>query len=469
MEKNFNILIIDDEMTLLTRAKSLLDRGDGLDVTIASSTEEGRDLLKEKKDIDIIVLGYQSFWAEGSETIEEIKKDIPLIITGGRKEEVEEALNSVGDTSTKSDDPELKLTGLVEDILHEIEEIASESDKLKRYEKEKKLHSLLESMDDWVWEMDMEGTHTYSNSAVEDLLGYKKEEVVGSSAWKLWPEEDREKTDKEDFRNMLTKGEGWEKYEGKFQHKDGSIKVLESTAIPIYDSEGELKGYRGIDRDVTERSQAKERKEFLHSLLRHDVANKIQLLDGYLSLLEEIDLPEEAEEFLDKGKGVAKNTLNLIEKIRKLNKIEKEEEMVKIDLNSTLNSVLLEYEKKLDEKGIDINIEEKSCFVKGGSLLEEVFSNLIENSIQHSSCGKIEIHIEVEGDECVMVYQDDGKGIGEEDKKKVFDKGFKVGEKAGSGVGMYLVKEIVKSYRGSVEIKDSELGGVRFDIYFKKA
>ncbi len=384
-----------------------------------------------------------------------------------KKKAGEEPSNSADNTPTKSDDPKLDPDGLAEDFIQKIE---SHPEKLQGYEKEKKLHSLLESMNDWVWEMNIEGTHTYSNSAIEDLLGYEKEEVVGSSAWKLWPEDAKEEINEEDFKETLKKGEGWEKYKGKFQHKDGLIKVLESTAIPIYDNKGKLKGYRGIDRDITARSQAEEREEFLHSLLRHDVSNKIQLIDGYLTLLGDLDLFEEAEGYVEKCKGVGKNTLNLIEKIRKLKKVKviEEEEMEKIVLDSILNSVIFDYENKLKEKEIQIDVEEDLCTVEGGYLLEEVFSNLIENSIRHSDCNKIEIKTEVKEERCVVVYRDDGSGIREEDKEKVFKKGFRAGEKAGSGVGMYLVKEIVKSYGGSVEIKDSELGGVRVDVHLKK-
>ncbi|MFP4001865.1 MAG: ATP-binding protein, partial [Thermoplasmata archaeon] len=49
-----------------------------------------------------------------------------------------------------------------------------------------------------------------------------------------------------------------------------------------------------------------------------------------------------------------------------------------------------------------------------------------------------------------------------------FEKGYKYGESGGTGLGMYIVKEIVESYGGSVEVKDSELGGARFDVHMEK-
>ncbi|MFW6064919.1 MAG: sensor histidine kinase, partial [Candidatus Natronoplasma sp.] len=123
----------------------------------------------------------------------------------------------------------------------------------------------------------------------------------------------------------------------------------------------------------------------------------------------------------------------------------------------------------LEKEGIDIEVQTSGCKVKGGTLLQEMISNLVENSIKHSDCDKIRIKSECEGDECIVTVEDDGKGISDEVKEKIFDRGFTKGENAGSGLGMYLVKEIVGSYGGRVEVKDSELGGARFDVRLKKS
>ncbi|MFW6142563.1 MAG: sensor histidine kinase, partial [Candidatus Saliniplasma sp.] len=69
---------------------------------------------------------------------------------------------------------------------------------------------------------------------------------------------------------------------------------------------------------------------------------------------------------------------------------------------------------------------------------------------------------------CIVTVEDDGKGIADDIKEKIFERGFKKGENAGSGLGMYLVKEIVESYGGSIDVKDSELGGARFDVILKR-
>ena len=119
-------------------------------------------------------------------------------------------------------------------------------------------HSFVRSLTDWVWEIDMNGVHTYSNPAVESILGYKVDEVVGHHITELWL--DNAKTPKilKLLKNTLDSGTGWKNFLGKFKHKNGSIIIMESTAIPIFNSENKLIGYRGIDHDITERKRAEE-------------------------------------------------------------------------------------------------------------------------------------------------------------------------------------------------------------------
>jgi len=216
------------------------------------------------------------------------------------------------------------------------------------------------------------------------------------------------------------------------------------------------------------RLEMREREKFLHTLLRHDVRNKSVLVQGYLDLAKEFDLTEEVEEYIRRAKNVTANSKEIIDKVRKLRKIEEKNKISEVKIKSILNQVVSDYDEELKQNDIDLDLDGKDKTVKGGSLLEDLFSNLIENSIRHSDCNKIKINIRSEDDECIVTLEDDGKGIKDEDKNRIFEKGYKYGESGGTGLGMYLVKEIVESYGGSVEVKDSELGGARFDVHLQR-
>ncbi|MFP4002082.1 MAG: sensor histidine kinase, partial [Thermoplasmata archaeon] len=129
-----------------------------------------------------------------------------------------------------------------------------------------------------------------------------------------------------------------------------------------------------------------------------------------------------------------------------------------------LSKIIGEYRSAFEKQGIEVEYKTRDVKVEGGTLLEEMFTNILENTIKHSECDNVRISFEETDKHITVKIEDDGKGIPDKDKEKLLERGFKRGENAGSGLGMYLVKEIAESYGGNAEVKDSELGGARFDI-----
>lgn len=228
---------------------------------------------------------------------------------------------------------------------------------------------------------------------------------------------------------------------------------------------------KAVMRIFKELTTSWEREEFLHSLLRHDLRNKNQLVQGYFELLEDYDLREEAEMYIGKAQKAINEGMEIIEKVRLLKKAE-EEEIKEVDITSVIDQQLDHWKDEAEEEGIDIkNLSpDNVCRVKGGSLLVRVLTNIVENSIQHSQGNKIVIDINKDkDDEVICSIKDDGTGISDEEKKQVFKKGYTTDQEKGTGLGMYLVKTIIEIYGGSIKAKDSELGGARFDLHLQKA
>jgi PAS domain S-box-containing protein len=123
---------------------------------------------------------------------------------------------------------------------------------------EARYRSIAETTTEWVWACDVEGRHTYSNPAVMSILGYRPDEVVGGGAFELMHPDDRQSV-LLGFRACVQKKEGWSGLLIRWRHRDGSYRYLESNGIPILSSAGELEGFRGSDRDVTERVEAEEK------------------------------------------------------------------------------------------------------------------------------------------------------------------------------------------------------------------
>lgn len=124
-------------------------------------------------------------------------------------------------------------------------------------ESEEKFRSLVETTSDLVWEIGADGHYTYVSPRVRDILGYEPEEVTGKSPFDIMPPYEADVMRKE-----------FSRYSGSCQpvpaivnrclHKNGSVVIMETSAVPRFDHEGNYAGYRGIDRDITLRKLAQD-------------------------------------------------------------------------------------------------------------------------------------------------------------------------------------------------------------------
>ncbi len=122
---------------------------------------------------------------------------------------------------------------------------------------EQRFRSLVEATSDWVWEVDQNGIYTYSSPKVKELLGYEPGELIGKTPFNLMPTDEAERVGTI-FRDIVASQKPFERLENVNLHKDGRLIVLETNGVPIFDASGGFVGYRGIDRDITERKKAEE-------------------------------------------------------------------------------------------------------------------------------------------------------------------------------------------------------------------
>ena len=149
-----------------------------------------------------------------------------------------------------------------EDLEQRIIELEEEILKKKNAEEalresEEKYRSLVETTSDWVWEVDRNGTYTYTSLKVKDLLGYEPEDVIGKTPFDFMSADERERLGGL-FRDIISSREPFESLENINLHRDGHRVVLETSGVPIFNSAGNLTGYRGIDRDITKRKRVEE-------------------------------------------------------------------------------------------------------------------------------------------------------------------------------------------------------------------
>ncbi|PIQ96846.1 MAG: hypothetical protein COV67_07365, partial [Nitrospinae bacterium CG11_big_fil_rev_8_21_14_0_20_56_8] len=123
---------------------------------------------------------------------------------------------------------------------------------------EERLVQVVDSTHGWVWEMDGEGLYTYSNEAVKGILGYAPGEIVGKKYFYDFFDPGEMEVLKEQAFKVVHQREGFQGFLNANVHKNGRRVVLSTSASPMWDSRGQLIGYRGVDVDVTDRMQAEE-------------------------------------------------------------------------------------------------------------------------------------------------------------------------------------------------------------------
>lgn len=124
-------------------------------------------------------------------------------------------------------------------------------------ESQEKFRALVETISDWVWEVDAGGAYTYASPRVEALLGFKPEEVVGKTPFDFMLPEEAQRA-ASSFLAASRAAKPLEQVLNTNLHKNGHAVVMETSGTPIFDALGNLAGYRGIDRDVTARQRDQE-------------------------------------------------------------------------------------------------------------------------------------------------------------------------------------------------------------------
>ena len=124
-------------------------------------------------------------------------------------------------------------------------------------ESEKRFKDIAQSSADWVWEVNNEGRYTFASGKVNQILGYEPEELIGKTPFELMHEDEAKRVG-EVFEKIVSRKKPIVDLENWNLTKDGERVCLLTNGVPILDEEGDLQGYRGVDKDITERVRAEE-------------------------------------------------------------------------------------------------------------------------------------------------------------------------------------------------------------------
>lgn len=121
-----------------------------------------------------------------------------------------------------------------------------------------RFRAMVETTSDWVWELDAQGVYTYTSPKSLDILGYAPDEVLGRTMMDFMPPDEAGRFGAL-LRSIFAGRMAFQCVENVNRHRDGHRVVLESSGVPVFGADGVFHGYRGIDRDVSDRKAAERR------------------------------------------------------------------------------------------------------------------------------------------------------------------------------------------------------------------
>lgn len=272
---------------------------------------------------------------------------------------------------------------------------------------------------------------------------------------------------------------------------DHAVRWVLQTMRVIFEGDGAARHavrVLGVVQDITERKNAEEAlgvakalAELYLDLMGHDINNMHQIAMGYLELVEGM-MPagDPGRALVGKSIEVLQRSALLIKNVRKLQKLnEGVFQTQDVDVCELLVAVQREF-GAVPSKSITLNLNGcERCYVRSNKLLLDVFANLASNAIKHTGeAADIVVDLDVVEDNgrrlCRVFVEDDGPGIPDDFKGKVFNRLLKGTDKAkGMGLGLYLVKSLVESYGGRVWVEDRVFGdhtlGARFVVLLPAA
>lgn len=194
--------------------------------------------------------------------------------------------------------------------------------------------------------------------------------------------------------------------------------------------------------------------------LSHDVKTPITSLMGYLDAVKcEVVSGTEKDEYIEVASSKAQELKDYIDKLFEWVKLSSHERCYhfeQVDVNELTRSILVGLIPLLEENGFtyEIKIDENEVFASVDiSGYTRIINNLISNAINHSGGNHVVLTISKENSNVVIAISDNGKGISQSEISCIFDRLYKIDaarSKKGSGLGLYIVKELVAAHHGTV-------------------
>ncbi|MFC6975622.1 PAS domain S-box protein [Halomicroarcula sp. GCM10025709] len=363
-------------------------------------------------------------------------------------------------------------TGAVGGLLTGVYDVRRATERRRSERSRNRLEAIFETSPVALVAIDDGGTVQAWSSGAERLFGWSAAEVRGRQ-YPLVPED---RTDEfQRHKAWVDAGNVIEGVETKRQRKDGALVDVSVWSAPITDAvDDSVSGHMVALADVTDRRQREQQLAVLERVLRHDIRNTVNVIEGNGAAL---------TEQLDGELGRA--ATRIVDRARRLGRLGEKAREVTDVLRSSSPDRTVDAVSVLDRERRRLAAEHPDCQfvvdtpeiapVAGDERLAIAVREVLENAVEHGYHQTpediepaVRVRIGVESDHVVLAVADTGPGIPERERRPLSE-GTETALQHGSGIGLWAVFWLVRSLGGEVTIADREPQGAVVTMQLPRA
>jgi PAS domain S-box-containing protein len=362
-------------------------------------------------------------------------------------------------------------------------------------EGEERFRVLVESVKDYaIFMLDSAGRVATWNDGARATKGYRAEEIIGRSFACFYTPEDIA-ADKPARELEQARERGHYEDEGWRVRKDSSRFWADVVITALFGTDGELRGFTKLTRNITERRQAEEKMRELNTSLQqhaaqlevsnkeleafsysvaHDLRSPLRAIDGFSLALSEdygTNLDKRAKSYLERIRASAQRMGQLIDDLLQLSRVTRSEmRREEVDLSALAKDILTKFQQQEPQRVVECVIPDGVVGEGDPQLLHLALENLLGNAWKFT--GKtpqatIELGVERQNGRTIYFVRDNGAGFNMAYANKLFgpfQRLHAAGEFSGTGAGLTIVQRIIQRHSGKVWARGAEGKGAKFSF-----
>ncbi len=346
---------------------------------------------------------------------------------------------------------------------------------------EQRFRDFADIASDFLWEMDADLRFSYISERYLKVAGMVSENILGTTREELWSRHMVRPGQWQDHLEALKTHKPIEPLTVEWKRPDGTIRHIFFDGKCLFDTEGGFAGYRGIARDVTDITVARQvtekaldtaqsaslaKTDFLANI-SHEIRTPMTLIIGMSEMLNDTQMSDQQQKYLGTIRNAGNSLLALINRILDMSKIETGNLVLsseEFDLQRVVSSLVEAYAIQARDKGLSLvqEISEDTKIIQVGDSyrLEQVLRNLLDNAIKFTREGGIKIRVENDPEagsarSIRFTVSDSGVGVSDDQQDAIFDAFVQqdastTREYGGTGLGLAISRQIVTAMGGKI-------------------